>query len=52
MDKLGQKSNAWYDEEEDYLDELHAFLADFYQKIWSLEITLKGTELSFWWFCY
>jgi hypothetical protein len=33
MDKLGQKNNNWYDEEEDYLDQLHAFLADYYKKM-------------------
>ena len=35
MDKIGENPHDWYDEEEHYIDDLHAFLTDYHKKIWN-----------------
>jgi hypothetical protein len=33
MDKIGENPENWYDEDEHYLDEIRAFLSDYYKKM-------------------
>ena len=44
MEKIGENPESWYDEDEQYLDDLHAFLSDYYKKMWNLQLNLKKSK--------